>query len=70
VEGATDEPGAVVEADGPTIVSCLLGTRGLWKAFLCLQLRVKPFWKSFKILKLFSLLKIKDPWFSPRADFG
>lgn len=71
VEGGTNgDPGVVVEADVPTIVSCILGTRGLLKAFLGLKLRIRPFWKSLKILKLFSLLRIKDPWFSPGADFG
>lgn len=69
-EGVNDEPGVVVEADVPTIVSCILGTRGLLKAFFGLKLRVRPFWKFLKILKLFSLLRIKDPWFSPGADFG
>lgn len=71
VEGEiNNDPVVVVEADVPTIVSCILGTTGILKAFFGLKLRVKPFWKSVKILKLFSLLRIKDPWFSPGADFG
>jgi hypothetical protein len=69
-EGINAESGIVLEADVPTILSCILGTKGLLRAFIGLKLRVKPFWKSLKILKLFSLLRIRDPWFSPGADFG
>ena len=69
-EGTNADPRIVLEADVPTIFSCILGTKGLLRAFIGLKLRVKPFWKSLKILKLFSLLRIRDPWFSPGADFG
>ena len=71
VNKKTDDSSCVIiESDVSTIVSCILGTRGLLKAFFGSNIKVKPFWKTFKILKLFSLLKIKDPWFSPGTDYG
>lgn len=69
-EGTNNAAKIVIEADVPTIVSCILGTRGFLKAFFSFKLKVKPLWKVVKILKLFSMLRIKNPWFSPRADFG
>jgi hypothetical protein len=60
----------IIESDVSTIVSCILGTQGLLQAFLGSKIKVKPFWKTIKILKIFSLLKIKDPWFSPGTDYG
>ena len=71
VNQKTDKKSCVIiESDVSTIVSCILGTQGLLKAFLYSKIKVKPFWKIFKILRLFSLLKIKDPWFSPGTDYG
>ena len=69
-EGINNESGVVVEADVPTIVSCILGTKGLLKTFLGSKLKVRPYWKYLKVLKFFSLIRIRDPWFSPGSDFG
>ncbi len=71
VNKKTDEKSyVIIESDVSTIVSCILGTQGLLRAFLGSKIKVKPFWKTLKILKLFSLLKMKDPWFSPGTDYG
>ena len=65
-----NKPSVIIEADVSTIVSCILGTQGLLKSFFYFRIRVKPFWKSFKILKLLSLMVLKNAWFSPGADYG
>jgi hypothetical protein len=69
-EGLSKESGIVIDTDISTFVSCILGTRGLLKAFLTKKLRVKPFWRTFKIMKLLRLLRLKDPWYCSRADHG
>ena len=69
-EGLTDNPSITLNADPPTIVSCILGTQGLLKSFLYSRLKVKPILKTSKIMKLLSILKINDLWFGPKSDFG
>lgn len=59
-----------VEGDVRLIVSCLLGTQGILRAIFFQKIKVKPFWKCYSISKLFSLIKINDPWFSPGSDYG
>jgi hypothetical protein len=69
-EGLTDNPSITLDADAPTIVSCVLGTQGLLKSFLYSRLKVKPFLKTSKVFKILSILKTNDLWFGPKSDFG
>jgi hypothetical protein len=69
-EGTEEAARVLIESDIQTITSCILGTKGLLKTFLGSKFKVRPYWKYLKILKFFSLIRISDPWFSPRSDFG
>jgi len=69
-EEVVDNPEIVIDADMSTLFSCILGTENLFKAIITSKVHLHPFWKIRKFLKLFSLLRIKHPWFKPRADFG
>lgn len=70
MERLIEAPDIVVEADMPTLVSCIFGTANVSRAIISSKIRVRPFWKIRMILKLFSLLQIRSPWFIPRADYG
>ena len=61
-------PEIVVDADMSTLVSCILGTGSILKAIMTSKVRLRPFWKFRKFLRLFSFLRVKSPWFIPRAD--
>jgi hypothetical protein len=69
-EKIIDKPELVVDADMPTLVSCILGNENILKAIITSKVHLSPFWKIRKFLKLFSLLRIKSPWFTPKADGG
>lgn len=66
----TDKAEFLVETDIQTITSCILGTTSCMKAIFSSRLKIRPFWKIRKFLRLISLLRIRDSWFSPSADFG
>ena len=59
-----------VDLDISTFSSCIFGSTGTYRAILKGQLKVRPFWKIRRAAKLFSLLRLRDPWYVPGADYG
>lgn len=70
LEGKVDKPGVIIDTDVLTFTSCIFGITGIFKAILRLRVRVRPFRKLRGVLNLFSMLRIKDPWYIPRGDTG
>jgi hypothetical protein len=60
----------LIEMDTPTLTSILLGTYNPLWALLRFRLKIHPLGKLRTVLRLFSLLRLDDPWFLPRADLG
>jgi len=60
-----------IDADISTISSCIFGsTRRLYGAIMKRRLKVHPFRKVPRAVKIFSLLQLKNPLYIPRADYG
>lgn len=59
-----------IDSDISTFSSCIFGSKGIYGAILKGQLEVRPFWKIPRVVKLFSLLQLKDHWYVPEADYG
>lgn len=68
--GKIGVPSVRVDTDVATFTSCIFGVTSVFKEIFTLRLRVHPFWKLFKVAKLFSTLRLSDPWFIPLGDFG
>lgn len=67
---SVDDPEIVVDINWSTLLSCILGTKSVWRAVLNSEIRVHPFWKFRKFRKMFSCLHVGRPWFWPLADHG
>jgi len=61
---------ALIETDIGTFTSILFGTTNPWWALLRFELKIRPLRKIRRVLKWFSLLRLKDTWFFPSSDFG
>jgi len=61
---------AVIETDTRTLTSVLFGTEKALSALLRLKLKIRPLRELRTVLRLFSLLRVKEPWFVPGADLG
>jgi hypothetical protein len=60
----------LIETDTATFTSIMFGiTKPLW-AFARFKLKIHPPWKLRRVLKLFSSMRLEDPWFFPRSDLG
>lgn len=59
-----------IDSDISTLSSCIFGSTGIYRAIVKGQLKVRPFWKIRRAVKLFSLLQLRDPWYVPAADYG
>lgn len=59
-----------IETDIDTLTSCIFGVSNVFKKILFRRLKIYPFWKISKVLKLFSALRLNDQWYIPRGDFG
>jgi len=59
-----------IDSDISTFSSCIFGSTGIFRAIVKGQLKVNPFWKIPRAVKLFSSLQLKDPWYVPGADYG
>jgi hypothetical protein len=60
----------LIETDTATLTSIMFGTtRSLW-ALARFKLKIHPPWKLRRVLRLFSLMRLDDPWFFPRSDLG
>jgi hypothetical protein len=64
------KPTIVLESDLSTISACIFGSRRLYSAILKRHLRVQPWFKIPKAVKILSQLCLTDPWYVPGADFG
>jgi putative sterol carrier protein len=64
------DPEVTVKIDVATFAALIFGDENLRKAILTSKIRVQPFWKIQKCLKLLSLLKIESQWSIPKADIG
>jgi ribosomal protein S18 acetylase RimI-like enzyme len=60
----------LIETDTSTLASMLLGTYNPSWALLRFRLKIHPLRKLRRALRLFSLLRLDDSWFFPRADLG
>jgi len=60
----------LIETDTQTLNSMLFGVRNPLWALLSLKLKIHPLRKLRRVISLFSLLRLNDPWFLPRADLG
>jgi putative sterol carrier protein len=69
-EKAVQNPEVTIDIDASTLLSIVLGDRGVLGATLTSKIRFYPFWKIGKVMRLFSMLQNKSPWFMPRADSG
>lgn len=69
-EGKCYIPSVTVDTDVPTLTSCVFGTAKIFKMILIRRIRVRPLWKSPKVLKFLSMLSLKDPWYIPEGDIG
>lgn len=65
-----ETPTIRIDADISTLSSCIFGSTGICRAIVKGQLKVRPFWKIPRAVKLFSMFQLKDPWYVPRADYG
>jgi len=64
-------PTIKIDADISTISLCIFGsTQRLYGAIMKRRLKVRPFWKIPRAVKIFSLLQLKNPLYIPRADYG
>lgn len=70
VGGGVQSPTVRAEMDFITFSSLLFGVLSPFEALVRLKLTVKPFWKTFTLLKLFSFLQVKTKWFFPLSDYG
>jgi hypothetical protein len=60
----------LIETDIATFTSLMFGTtKSLW-ALARFRLKIYPRWKLRGVLRLFSLMRLDDPWFFPRSDLG
>lgn len=67
----TANPTITIETDLSTISACIFGsTQRLYKAIVERQLKISPFSKIVKAANLFSMLRLRNPWFIPGADYG
>jgi ribosomal protein S18 acetylase RimI-like enzyme len=66
----TESNSILVEIDVDAFTSILIGTTNPFRLLISRKVKVRPLRKTFKTLKFFSLIQIRDPWFHPRADFG
>jgi hypothetical protein len=64
------KPTILVETDVSTLSSMLFGEVGPFWVWLRFSVRVKPFWKISRFLRLFSALRVRQPWFVPLSDYG
>jgi hypothetical protein len=56
--------------DAQTLTELIFGEKNTLKMALNSKVKVKPFWKTQRGLKLISHLKVDCPWFIPKADIG
>lgn len=59
-----------IASDISTLSSCIFGSTGIFRAVVRGQLKVRPFWKIPRAVKIFSSLQLADPWYVPGADYG
>lgn len=64
------KPTIRIDSDISTFSSFIFGSTGIYRAIVKGQLKVRPFWKIPRSVKLFSLLQLEDPWYVPGADYG
>jgi len=69
-EGETGARDVSVTTDIPTVMSCIFGVMRASNAIVSRRLKVQPVWKVPRVLDLFSLLRLEDPWYVPGGDFG
>lgn len=63
-------PRTTIEMEMSTVVGLLFGKESFLKDAVTSKVRVRPFWKIFRVRKLFGLLETRTPWLMPRADIG
>ncbi len=69
--GKTANPTITIETDLSTISTCIFGsTQRLYRAIMERQLKIRPFRKIMKVAGIFSVLRLRKPWFIPGADYG
>lgn len=70
IENENKSYDVLIETDTATFTSLVFDTtRPLW-ALARFKLRVHPPWKLLRVLRLFSFMRLDDPWFLPRSDLG
>jgi len=71
VSAGTSQASSVrIRTDTKTFTACLFGLMNPLSAVLRTRIETQPFWKFRKVAKLFSALRLSDPWFVPKGDFG
>jgi hypothetical protein len=60
----------LIETNTATFTSIIFGTKGPLWAIARFKLKIHPPWKLHRVLRLFSLMRLDDPWFFPRSDLG
>jgi hypothetical protein len=65
-------PGSRVtfESELQTMVSFIFGTQSTLRTLASSKILFSPFWRLSTARKLLNLLRIKTPWFIPRADMA
>lgn len=70
VNGLSRSATIVVNSGFLTFLSVLFGVSGVHWAFLTGKIRVKPFWKIGKVIKLLDTARLRASWFWPMGDYG
>lgn len=66
-----ERPSITIDADVSTISSTIFGSNGkLLGMILKGRLKIRPFWKIPRAVKIFSWLQIRRPWYLPIADLA
>jgi len=69
LKGKKVRPTITIDTDISTISLCIYGSpRRLYGEILKRRLRIRPFWKTPRAVKIFSWIQIRNPWYIPIAD--
>gem|GEM_PF-1376612 len=63
------KPTISVETDTVTLAEMLLQKKSLLSVLIRGKVRVRPFWRFWSFLKLFSVFNVEG-WFTPLSDYG
>ena len=65
----TEKQQTTITIDVETLTSLIFGGRSISNSLIS-KIKVQPFWKIQKSLKLLNYLKLDSDWFIPKADIG